>query len=163
MILCASSIVSSFLFILNESPSRYDKIVSLSLSLSLSISFFCKRYIPFLVPGFPPTFCLPFFFRVTFNFWSLSFRALLSQSRSPREATRAAPIQTLHLVHYEYHDFVNLLEVRTFLELETANGTNHARESFIISVLFLKQTFIDRSSRRSARREKNLYEIYTNL
>lgn len=82
---------------------------TINFSLPLVSSIFL-----FLFPVFLPRSISFSFSELLLTFWSLSFRALLSQSRSPREATRAASIQTLHLVHYEYHDFANLFGMDIF-------------------------------------------------
>lgn len=119
-----------FMFVLSESsPSM------INFSCSLSLSLFHKNGIPFLIPSF----LRPI---LSFSELLLTFEVYLSVHRSHRVArlTRqlAASIQTLHLVHYEYHDFANLFGMAIFKRGNCEQHESHTRILFIIFLLLLK-------------------------
>lgn len=107
------------------------------------------NFSPFLSPSLFPSFSLArtvfvFSFRASTSFsfseLLLTFEVYLSAHRSHRVARLArqlaASIQTLHLVHYEYHDFANLFGMAIF-----KTGNREQRESHKSPVYYFSASF----------------------
>jgi len=118
-----------FLLVLSEF-SEYDKFLFLFLSLSLVLTrtVFLFSFQAFYVPS------------LSFSELLLTFEVYLSAHRSHRVVRLArqlaASIQTLHLVHYEYHDCANLFGMAIF-----KTGNCEQRESHKSLVYYFSASF----------------------